>query len=310
MAETLTCSSQSRSVVESLAGTVKPTDIFYLIETNVTEYGGWGHEIVKKITNEGDFAPYVQHLQQVLRTKVLLIREPRANQKNFYIAITNQAQPKLYHAMLSSYDDLLNVDMSTVAPGRVPEINGQPMTEMDELYAVCTNGKHDACCSTLGIPVYNAMVQQAGADKVWQVSHMGGHRFAATLIAFPQGIQYGYLDPHHAEEVVINHRAGYILTHKYRGRSSYGNAGLDVASQQVTEVAEHHVREQEKIYKIDDLSFHEIEKIADMTWRVTLTGVDGKRYQVEVERAMVVTRTSCNEEPKPMPIHTVKAYSN
>jgi len=306
MTETLTCSSASRSIVESLAGTVKPTDIFFLIETNATGYGGWGHEIVKTIANEGDFAPYVQHLYNVPRAKVLLIRQPQANEKNFYIAITNQAQPKLYHTMLSSYDDLLNVDIASVAPDSVPVIGGQPMTEIDELYAVCTNGKHDACCSTFGIPVYNAMVQHAGADKVWQVSHIGGHRFAATLIAFPHGIQYGYLDPMNAEEVVTNHRAGYILTHKYRGRGAYGNAGLDVAPHQVVEVAEHHIREQEKKYKIDDLMFHKIEKIADMTWRVTLVDADGKHYQAEVERSMVVTQTSCGEEPKPMPVHTVK----
>lgn len=309
MAEALTCSNESRTLNEPLAGTVKPTDIFFLIETNVTEYGGWGHEIIKTIGRDGEFKSYMDHLYTVPRAKVLLIRQPQADEMNFYIAVTNQAQPKLYHTMLSSYGDLLSLDMETVVPGRVPEIGGHAMTEVDELYTVCTNGKHDPCCSTLGIPVYNAMVQQAGVDKVWQVSHIGGHRLAATLIAFPQGIQYGHLDPFNAEEVVTNHRAGYLLTHKYRGRGAYGDAALDVPTHQAVEAAEYHIREQAKKYKIDDLSLHHVENTGEMAWSVTFADAEGKHYQVEVKTTMSEPRqSSCGEAPKPMPVHTVKAF--
>jgi len=310
MAEVLTCASESRQANEPLAGTAKPSDVFFLIETNVTEYGGWGKEIVKTIGKEGDFAPYINHLKSVPRAKVLLIRQPQANEMNFYIAVTNQAQPKLYHTMLSSYDDLLTVDTATIAPDSVPQIGGQAMTEVDELYAVCTNGKHDACCSTYGIPVYNAMVQHAGAEKVWQVSHIGGHRMAATLIAFPQGIYYGHLDTFNAEEVVTNHRAGYLMTHKYRGRGAYNNQVMDVPTHQAVEAVEHHVREQAKKYKIDDLSLHSVQAQGDMSWCVTFVDNNDKQYQVEVKTTMSEPRqSSCGDDPKPMPVHTVTAIS-
>ena len=306
MAEILTCANESRATNEPLAGTVKPTDIFFRSETNVTEYGGWGNEIVKTIGKDGNFAPYIKHLKNVPRSKVLLIRQPQANEMNFYVAVTNQAQPKLYHTMLSSYDELLSIDTDTVAPNSIPEINGQRMTEIDEMYAVCTNGKHDACCSTYGIPVYNAMVQHAGADKVWQVTHIGGHRMAATLIAFPQGIFYGHLDSFNAEEVVMNHRAGYLMTHKYRGRGAYDNHSFDVDAHRAVSAAEAHIRDTAKKYKIDELTVKQVDVLADKKWCVTFSDSNEKQYQAEVTMTMSEPRqSSCNEDPKPLPVYTV-----
>lgn len=309
MQEILTCSAESRSVNESLAGSVKPADVYFLIETNATEYGGWVNGIVKTATKSGNLAPYLQHLQSVSGAKVLFIRQPQANENNFYIALVHQSQPKIYHAMLNEYSDLLDVDLSTLEPNSIPHINGQAMTEISELYAVCTNGKHDACCSTLGVPVYNAMVQQAGAEKVWQASHIGGHRLAATMIAFPQGIYYGHLDPFNAEEVVTNHSAGYLLTYKYRGCSSYGAQGFDEGTHKAINAGEHHIRETAKKYAIDDLIFHQVESTGEMQWSVVFYDKQGKQHQVKVQTIMSEPRqSSCNEDPKPMPTHHLSEY--
>jgi hypothetical protein len=310
MDETLTCAAESRTLNESLAGTVKPTGTFFLIETDVPEYGGWGKGIVKTIGKQGDFAPYVQHLLSVPNSKVLLIRKPRANGMNFYIAITNQTDPKLYHTTLSSYDDLLNVDLASIAPDTTPQIGDNELTEIDELYTVCTNGKHDACCSTYGIPVYNALVQHAGEDSVWQVTHIGGHRLTGTMIAFPQGIYYGHLDAINAEEIATNHRTGYLVNHKYRGRSAYGDSALDVKTHQAVGAVEHHIRESAKKYAIGDLTLQLIEATDDMQWHVEFIDADGISYQAKVKTTMSEPRqSSCNEPLKPMPVHTVTEYS-
>ena len=310
MEETLTCAAESRILNEPLAGTVKPTGIFFLIETDALEYGGWAHEIVKTISKKGDFAPYAQHLLSVPHSKILLIRKPRVNGMNVYIAITNQDVPKLYHTTLSTYADLLNVDLATVAPDTIPQINGRDMSEVKELYAVCTNGKHDACCSTFGMPVYNALLQHADEDNVWQVTHIGGHRMAGTMIAFPQGIYYGHLDAFNAEEVVTNHQAGYVLNHKYRGCSAYGAYNLDVKTHQAVGAAEQHIRESAKKYAIRDLKLQLIEATDELQWRVEFIDNKGVSYQAQVTTTMSEPRqSSCNEAPKPMPVHTVTEYS-
>lgn len=306
----VTCAAESRTLNEPLAGTVKPTGVFFLIETDVLEYGGWGNEIVKKIGKSGDFAPYIQHLLSVPESKVLLIRKPQANEMNFFVGITNQALPKMYHARLDSYDDLLKVDLTSVASDAVPQIKGSDMAEIDELYTVCTNGKHDPCCSTYGIPVYNALVQHAEESSVWQVTHIGGHRMTGTLIAFPQGIYYGHLDALNAEEIVTNHRAGYLLTHKYRGRSAYAHHALEVDAHRAVGAVDYHIRESAKQYAIDDLILEQAESMGDMQWRVQFIDKRGMSYEAQVTTTMSEPRqSSCNEAPKPMPVHTVTEYA-
>jgi hypothetical protein len=66
-------------------------------------------------------------------------------------------------------------------------------------YFVCTHGSHDKCCAHYGYPFYRQarkIVADLNLDtvRVWQVSHIGGHRFAPTLIGFPDGRYYGALD--------------------------------------------------------------------------------------------------------------------
>ncbi|MEM1239549.1 MAG: sucrase ferredoxin [Cyanobacteria bacterium P01_H01_bin.26] len=65
---------------------------------------------------------------------------------------------------------------------------------------VCTHASHNECCGLYGYPFYQdtiLAIQQLGLTQQvqpWQISHIGGHRFAPTLIDFPQGRYYGNLD--------------------------------------------------------------------------------------------------------------------
>lgn len=58
---------------------------------------------------------------------------------------------------------------------------------------VCTNGRRDACCAVRGRPVVLA-AYDAAPEAVWEVSHIGGHRFAPTAIHLPSGQTFGRLD--------------------------------------------------------------------------------------------------------------------
>ncbi|WP_164821524.1 sucrase ferredoxin [Paenibacillus koleovorans] len=72
---------------------------------------------------------------------------------------------------------------------------------------VCTHGSHDACCGKLGYQAFRDMyVQHAtgseGTLRVWRVSHIGGHRMAATAIEFPAGRYWGRLTPEAVRSIV------------------------------------------------------------------------------------------------------------
>ena len=307
MQMTMTCAEESRAVNETLAGTFKPADTFFLIESNLPDYGGWSGSIVKAAGSSGEFAPYLRHLQAIPRAKILFIRRPQGDAKNFYIALTNQSEPQIYHAALDDYADLLELEIASLRHGGVPRINGRAMDEIDELYTVCTNGRHDPCCAAYGAPVYQALADQAGAERVWQTTHIGGHRMAATLIAFPHGIVYGHLDPTDVESLVMNHRAGFILTHKYRGRGCYAGHQLDEAAHLAAGAAEAVIREETRKYGVNDLQLTEVNALDDSQRRVTFSDGNGSRYAAEVGTRMSVPRqTSCGDEPKPMPQHDVR----
>jgi hypothetical protein len=89
---------------------------------------------------------------------------------------------------------------------------------------ICVHGSHDKCCAKYGKPFYRqaiATLAELGYDHVrlWQVSHIGGHRFAPTLIDLPDGRYYGRLDENALRMILT--RSGNVrsLSSVYRGWS-------------------------------------------------------------------------------------------
>ncbi len=101
---------------------------------------------------------------------------------------------------------------------------------VDRLWAVCTHGRRDACCALHGRHLAAAMAE-AEPGLVWETTHLGGHRFAPTLLALPDGLVYGRVGPERVDEVVNAQRERRVVPDLLRGR-----AALPAATQ-VAEVA-------------------------------------------------------------------------
>ena len=86
------------------------------------------------------------------------------------------------------------------------------------VFCVCTHGKHDVCCAERGRPVAAALAA-AHPEETWEVSHIGGDRFAGNALVLPHGLYYGRLDPVSALTVVGSHLAGQVDPDHLRGRS-------------------------------------------------------------------------------------------
>jgi hypothetical protein len=89
----------------------------------------------------------------------------------------------------------------------------------EPLYLVCTNGRRDACCARAGTAVARALEPRLG-DRLWETTHVGGHRFAANLVALPHGLVFGRLDGETATTVVDAYERGLIELDHLRGRTS------------------------------------------------------------------------------------------
>jgi len=97
----------------------------------------------------------------------------------------------------------------------------------------CTHGANDACCGKFGYPVYNLLrLKYAGPGRlrVWRASHIGGHRFAPTLVDLPEGRYWGHLELTHLENLVLRNGSTSEL-----GRLCRGWAGVEDHFEQIAE---------------------------------------------------------------------------
>ncbi len=87
--------------------------------------------------------------------------------------------------------------------------------------ACCTHGVRDACCAKFGLALVSALREAASASgssiEVREASHLGGDRFAPTLLVLPSGHTYGHLDPSDAPALLEATSAALPLAGRFRG---------------------------------------------------------------------------------------------
>lgn len=94
----------------------------------------------------------------------------------------------------------------------------QLATPPEPMVLVCTHGTRDACCAIFGRDIAKSLAAQ-WPSSVWECTHLGGHRFAATCLTLPDGVVYGRLDATCAVEVVGGHWADGVDPVHLRGIS-------------------------------------------------------------------------------------------
>ncbi len=125
---------------------------------------------------------YNSQLQQAGQTRVMIFRQPTG------LATGYQVQ-EFQVASLEAAVPLLTTQLAH------PQ-GGERHAEIRDIL-ICTHGSHDRCCARYGKPFFHRAAKTVEAlaqpVRVWQVSHIGCHRFAPTLIDLPSGRYYGRL---------------------------------------------------------------------------------------------------------------------
>ena len=101
---------------------------------------------------------------------------------------------------------------------------GTPVTHAHDVL-VCTHGVRDKCCARFGLPFLRASEQlltekKLDSVRLWQVSHIGGHRLAPTAIVLPEGRFYGRLTPEALHTIVTRRGPLAHFTDTHRGWSA------------------------------------------------------------------------------------------
>jgi len=98
---------------------------------------------------------------------------------------------------------------------------GAAMT--DSLVLCCTHGRKDKCCAKFGYATYQELARTV-ADRdlpfeVWESSHLGGCRLAASIMVFPSMRKYGRVAPEQVLPFLQHEADGLPYLPCYRGQS-------------------------------------------------------------------------------------------
>ncbi len=291
------CSGASVLRDEPIAGTASHVRAFLLVEHT----GAWGLNALRDARLPDGLGDRLLRSSHAAGVRVLLARRPdRSGTGDVRVvaAYADPVAPWMESAACADIHEVLDLDLAALGRGR--SLGLEP-TE-GSLFCVCTHGKHDACCAERGRPVAAAL-EAAHPEETWEVSHIGGDRFAANLVVLPHGLYYGRLDPAAALGVAGTHLAGGLDLDHFRGRS-----GLNMRVQ----AAEIALRRQLDESGHDAVRFLDAARADDVT--TARFDVAGTTYAVRIRtRAGERERLTCQAlRDNPAPIHElldVRAYS-
>lgn len=131
---------------------------------------------------------------------------------------TQVAPPRLGSVGHGSGMTTLTGPLSAAALRTVHPSSADTGDDGEVLIGVCTNAKRDRCCAVRGRPVATALHAEFGAP-ISEISHLGGHRFAATMMVLPTGYSYGSVELDAARDIVRDALDGLVNPTHLRGRA-------------------------------------------------------------------------------------------
>ena len=264
------CSALAEELGEPLAGTVDQRQRWLLIE----DRSAWGADAVADLIGAEEAA-----LAKRIGLRVLLVRrregDPAADEVRRAILVDTRTR----EMSVRTLTDVGELSVAEIASSPMAGF-GAPMT--DPIFLICANGKRDACCALRGRALIGALAADH-AVRVWECTHLGGHRFAANLVCLPDGIVYGRVTAGEGPRLAGAYLAGRLDPAFLRGRSWWPPPA------QVAEVA---LRERLALDGVDDLELLASE-IHGTGATVTFATADGRTHLIELE-------SSPAEPPRPI----------
>lgn len=282
------CADISRAAEEPLEGTAAPGVEAWIV---LEHAGPWGPKGLDDSDLDPDVLAFLSTFTaQHPLVRVQLARRPEApaSSPRLFLSGGMEGDERLLLCKLGHVRDLLQLDLAAWLRGVPPRF---AMPVRTPHYFVCVHGRRDRCCALRGMPVYNALVREVG-EAVFQTTHLGGHRFAATLMVLPAGVCYGRMGEADVPALVAAHAAGKVSDlDRLRGRNRYAPA---------VQSAEISLRRRLSLHTLGSLRFldaspedeHVLVRFRDLT--------TGTEHTARVKHVPVAPLPgSCGAEPKP-----------
>ena len=264
------CSDWSLAIDEPLAGTAVFSKVWFFLEYNQP----WA----AKATNDNNLPPSVQtwlaEQGALVNGRLQFIKQPRGTRTDwaFFVACFADTGSRVYLFELARYEDLFQIDLPAIVAG---EARYEVHLTTEPQLLVCTNGKRDVCCALQGVALLRALAAELGT-AVWETTHLGGHRFAPTLLTVPDGVNYGRINPQDVPQFLTHLQNKTLWLEKLRGRVCYAPA---------EQVAEQFLRQKSGDLHLDGYQHVRTQAVAAEAWRVQFQAHDGATQSVTVEAA-------------------------
>ncbi len=272
MNEPAYCSELARAQRAPLYGTAVQVDLWLLVEyarpwrANAIEQS----ELPVAVRAHLEGLPAQVHTACGARLRVQFIKNARsraASRPCVMLADGRQSGPRLIRTELDDYAGLANFAAAGLARGELP--GGRALGQ--GVYLVCTNGQRDVCCARFGRPLYERLGEVFG-ERVWQTTHLGGHRYAPNLLCLPAGIVYGFVHPDEGVEVAQAFDRGLLSLRHLRGRASLPP---------VAQAAEYFLREAEGQHADDAFRLAGLRDNGELC-HVSFVDAQGTRHELDV----------------------------
>ncbi|UMP03929.1 sucrase ferredoxin [Amycolatopsis sp. EV170708-02-1] len=276
------CATVARMLGASPAGTAADMRCWLLIE----QPGPWPADALENVLDEAFPAERRELLENLRRShglRPLLIRRPGKHQRDpdrprsVYVGGGEPGNRWLERLELHDLGELAALDLEAVAEG-----TGGLGTRVDgPLFLVCTHGTKDMCCAVLGRPLASTL-NTNHPGRAWEVSHVGGDRWAGNLLVVPDGFLHGQLNPAEAALVAKAALRGQVEPEQLRGRTSARTAWAQFA-----EIA---LRRRLDLTGLDDVLAVQEEPLLESDARVVTVRGGEDFYSVTVRRRSTAPR--------------------
>ena len=206
------CSDFCLAAGEPLLGTAAQVDVWLLLEYRPS----WRPKALEDNELPASTRAWLDGLVAAFgkrgrKARPQFIRQPEAERTSVTMLVGSDG--RLHEHRGASYADLERLDSASLdAAGAI--------ALAEPYYFVCTNGQRDVCCARYGLPTY-AKLREAVGNRVWQTTHVGGHRFAPNVLALPQGALYGRVVPEAVPQFLGAVEGGELALGYLRGRTGY-----------------------------------------------------------------------------------------
>lgn len=273
------CSAVAEQLHEPMAGSVDLRVRWLLVE----DRSPWGEKAVRDV-----LGAELEAAARARGIRLLLVRrregDPAADAVRRAFLV-DTATGEMAVRSLTDVGELASLLDTSVADF------GAPLA--DPLLLVCTNGKRDACCALRGRALMTALAADH-AERTWECTHLGGHRFAGNLVCLPDGLVYGRVTAGDGPRLADLYLRGLLDPAFLRGRSAWPAPA---------QVAEAILRARLGLDGVDDVALELASVSGDEASVVLRAAGEAHRLDLVADRAEPPRAISCRADELEAPLH-------